>query len=397
MIIGMALDNQFFGDTRVINEALFLADCGHEVHVLCFNHGSYPKFEKYKNIKLHRFYFPLKLKNKLRPFMLVFPVYTKIWAREIQKFVKKNKIKALHIHDLYMIEAVKKAFKKGDIYCVADLHENYPAAVKSYRWSQGKFAKFLIRPEKWKTREKILLDYVDKIIVLSEFYRDKLTAEYRDLSKEKFAVYPNVPNVKEFLSYEIKEIKRPENKLTMLYFGAIAQRRGIFTVFDAILKLKGKKEDIFVWMIGPVDHADRKLFDSYSENKYLKNKIKFIPWISVRELPSYLKVTDVCLSPILKNDQHESGIANKVFQYILFEKPVIASDCLPQQKLIYENNCGLIHKSGDADDLAKVVLKFAKEKEKWIENGKNGKKAVLNKYNVKSAGLELDKIYRVEK
>jgi glycosyltransferase involved in cell wall biosynthesis len=394
MKIGMILDNQFFGDTRVVNEAVVLAKLGHDVNVLCFNHGDYSKFAEYKNVKLHRFDFPIKIKNKFRPFMLTLPIYTKVWAKQIVKFVKNQKIDVLHIHDLYMVAAVKQAFPRKKLPCVVDLHENYPAAIKSYLWAQGLFAKLFVKPDKWKKIEPELLNYVDRIIVLSEAYRDKLISEYCILKKEKFGIYPNVPDTKEFLSYKINQIEEHKDKLVMLYFGAIAHRRGIFTVFDAMLKLRDKLNDIFVWMIGPVDNADKKRFDSYMENDFLKDKVKFIPWLSIEELPSYLKVTDVCLSPILKNDQHESGIANKVFQYMLFEKPVIVSNCLPQQQLIEENKCGLVHNSDDATDLANTIEHFYQMKSSWNEMGKRGKDAILAKYNVQNAGLELDRLYK---
>ena len=35
----------------------------------------------------------------------------------------------------------------------------------------------------------------------------------------------------------------------------------------------------------------------------------------------------------IKNEQHESGVANKIFQYMWAGKPLIVSNCLPQQRM----------------------------------------------------------------
>ena len=51
------------------------------------------------------------------------------------------------------------------------------------------------------------------------------------------------------------------------------------------------------------------------------------------ELLTYLNISEICLSLISKNKQHESGVANKIFQYIYGAKTIIE-----QKSKEYNNN-----------------------------------------------------------
>ena len=96
----------------------------------------------------------------------------------------------------------------------------------------------------------------------------------------------------------------------------------------------------------------------------------------------------------MKNEQHESGIANKVFQYMLFERPAVVSNCIPQQKIIEEENCGLVYESNNEKDLAKKIIQLYENPNLCKQMGKNGKKAVLEKYNWENTSKNLIELYK---
>ena len=73
-------------------------------------------------------------------------------------------------------------------------------------------------------------------------------------------------------------------------------------------------------VIGPVDKKDRERFFSKVNSELLAGRIYYIPWIDLSELNSYLDISDICIAPFHKNPQHESGVANKIFDYMLGKK-----------------------------------------------------------------------------
>ncbi|MDZ7764216.1 MAG: hypothetical protein U5K00_07275 [Melioribacteraceae bacterium] len=111
--IGVIVDNEFTGDLRVENEVKILREADFDVTVLCLNFGSKPREEYFEGAKITRIKFPKFFQSKLRPFVNTpLDVYSLLWKRFISRFVIKNKIDVLHVHDLYMAIPVLKAIFK---------------------------------------------------------------------------------------------------------------------------------------------------------------------------------------------------------------------------------------------------------------------------------------------
>jgi len=395
MKIGMILDNEFTGDNRVENEAVALQNAGFQVFVLCLNYGNKPTNEDNDGVKIIRIPLSKKIKDKLR-FLnnTIFDIYSLFWAKRIKNFAKANNINVLHTHDLYMAKSVIIANKKLNLKTVLDLHENYPATLVSYSWAKTFLGKILVSQQRWFKKEKKDLPEFSKIIVLSEEFKKNLQKKYPQL-KNRFHVYQNYPNIEKLLSFELDgSIIEKNNDFIVFYFGAIAERRGVFTLLESLKILVKKHSNIKVLLIGPIDNVDKTKLNTYLVSTELKEHIIQYNWKDVKYLPSYIHVSDICVSPLIKNDQHESGIANKVFQYMLFEKPLIVSNCYPQQKVVEVNNCGLVFESENPNDLAKKIEALYNDENQRLEMGKNGKRAVLWKYNLKSSGKRLVEMYR---
>jgi glycosyltransferase involved in cell wall biosynthesis len=400
MRIGMILDHEFPPDIRVENEIIALKNAGFDVYILSLNFGLMPTIDDFHGAKVIRIKANEYLIKKMRALTnTIFNFYPHYWSKKIVKFIKENKIDVLHVHDLYMFDAAFLANKSYNLPVVGDLHENYPAAIMSYNWATKFPNKLLIQPQKWKKLEGKYLKNINGLIVLSNYFKKQLMNKYEFLSDKKIAVYSNMPNLKQFQNYKInKNILNTDDKFTLFYFGAIAERRGVFTCFKALKELIKKIPEILLLLIGPVDKTDLKRFTEYKNDKAIKNHVIHYTWKDISTLPSYIKKSDVCLSPIIKNGQHESGVANKVFQYMLFERPLLVSNCIPQQKIVEEEICGLIHKSGDAKDLADKVIQLYKNEKLRKEMGENGKKAVIEKYNWENTSKNLIELYeKIEK
>lgn len=393
MIVGMVVDNEFSNDPRVKNEAILLAKAGHTVRVLCLSYGNKSLNEIVDNVEIFRIKISRKIKNFLFAVMNTLPFYHYWWARKISIFIQKQQIDVLHAHDLYMARSAAKAAKKKGIKLVLDLHENYPYAVLGYKWAQKFPINLLARPHKWQLVEKNYLEKADRIIVLSQDYRNILVNKY-NIPIDFFTVFPNVPNIRELINYRIDEkIIDKGKRFFLFYFGGISERRGIFTCIDALKLIIKDYPMVTLLLIGPVDKAEKKQFLKTISMPEVIDHIIYIPWCEIEFLPSYISVSDICLSPILKNPQHESGIANKVFQYMLFERPIIVSNCKPQMELIEEANCGLVFESGNALSLANSIHILIQDTRLRKEMGSMGKNHIVSKYNEEHFGKSLVSLY----
>lgn len=394
MRIGIILDNEILKDTRVLNECRILSLGGNEIHILCPISKSHPAFEVYNNLHIHRLKIKPKIKNILFALNNTLQLYNLLWKRAIRIFIRENNIETLHVHDLYLSKAAFYSLKNFNIQFTLDLHENYPAAVKGYKWMYEFPYKYIVRPGKWTKLERKYLKYPKNIIVLSETFMNNLLKKYEFLKKTQFVVYPNVPDLNEFDSYKIDENILPKrNDFVLFYFGTISERRGIFTAIEALKQIKNTIPSIKLLLIGPVDKLEKNRFYKTIEDPAIQNNIIYYAWKDISYLPSYILTSDICLSPIVKNDQHESGVANKVFQYMLFERPLIVSDCEPQEKIVTDENCGLVFTSENSHDLAEKIIKLYQDNVLREKMGENGKKAIDEKFNTQIAGKNLLTLY----
>lgn len=394
MKTGIVVDNELNNDKRVLRETGILRDAGHEIFVLCFGFKG-EMMPAINGLNITRISISKRIKNILFFFLNLIPVYEWMWSGAIRRFITANNPEVLHVHDLYMSRAAYRGIRNSgkQIPLILDLHENYPYAVTTYNWTKGFFRSLLSRPESWKKKEREYLSYADRIIVLSEDFRDALLQQYPRLPKESFTILPNVPDLNQMAAGEAPvPVTGFEKGVTVvLYFGVVAERRGIFDVLDVFSTLSGTNHPSAFLVIGPVDKKDRNLFFERIASESLKGRVRYIPWIDMSELQAYLDIADICIAPFHKNPQHESGVANKIFDYMLGGLPVIASDCGPQKKLIEKCRCGMIY--ANKEQMKEAIITLSADPALRKEMGENGKKAILSEYNITIKGKVLADLY----
>lgn len=394
MNIGVVVDNELNNDKRVLREIAILKEHGYEISVLCF--GFCKKYiSPLDSINIVRINISKKTKDILFFLLNTIPIYEWLWAAKIKKFIYSNKIDLLHVHDLYMSRASARGIKKSGkkIPMILDLHENYPYAVGTYRWATGILRSLVAQPSKWGKKEKQYLGFPDKIIVLSENYRNQLMKKYPDIQEYRFGVFPNYPDLFPASFSKFHEVKFPFVKSApiIFYFGVVAERRGIFNAIEAFKTVISKGYNVTFLIIGPIDKADRNKFNAIAVTPVMTNRLIYIPWIDLSELPAYLELSDICIAPFIKNPQHESGIANKIFDYMLGSKPLIVSDCKPQKDLVEKTNCGFVY--SNCDELIEAMIRLLNDSNLRQKMGKNGYNAIVKDYNLGNIKENLISVY----
>jgi len=396
MKIGVVVDNEFDHDHRVQKEIRLLQKEGHTIFVLCFDFKK--DYRSYTDIKVSR----IKIHRKIRDLFVLlstnFGFYETLWQKNITKFIIKNNLDAVHTHDLYLAKAARIGIQKSNrnITLTLDLHENYPAAINSYQWAIKGWRKHVVQPEKWYQKEGEYLSYADNLVVLSNSFKQDLMDRFPFLKSKSIYVHPNMPDFESFQTFEKNEFSVDFNSegLTLFYFGVVAQRRGIIDILPWIIELLEEGNLFHTLIIGPVDKADKNEFNSYVNHSVLKNHLTYIPWADVKYLPAYLKKIAIGLAPFQVNAQHDSGVANKLFQYMYGKIPILATKCKAQQELIENSECGLLY---DSKEEFKSCLKQLIENPSLRQTlGENGKTKLLELYQ-NNADKEFLKIYAKEK
>jgi|TARA_B110000858_G_scaffold47234_1_gene54461 glycosyltransferase involved in cell wall biosynthesis len=391
MKIGMILDAPFPPDPRVENEAVSLVENGHEVFLFCLKYADEKASDIINGIQVKR-YSSNTFEYKLSALAYTIPLYSVIMQKKIAKFIRETNIEALHIHDMRIAGAVYKVNVNFNLPVVLDLHDNIPEVMKLYPHLQKFPGKHLISPKKWKQKEEEFIKKANKVIAVSPEFIETLAVRL-PLEKDKLVLVPNTIRKTFFEDYKVNEtiIKKYKSKFVILYLGDTHLRRGIQTAIAALVKLKDTIPEIKLVIVGK--NTTDIILRKQVSNLQLEQFVDFEGWQNVSLFQSYILASEICISPLHRNLQHDVAYANKIFQYMSFAKPLLVSDAIAQRKLVEKVACGLVHKERDSKDFSNKVLALYKNKPLRIALGESGKKFVQNEFSWEETSKKLINLY----
>ncbi|NOR29420.1 MAG: glycosyltransferase, partial [Lutibacter sp.] len=354
MRIGMILDKPFPPDPRVENEAISLIKSGHKVFLFCLMYSNEKENEVIKGIEIRR-YKSSNLIYKLSALVYSFPIYSLIMAKKINHFLKSNKIEIIHTHDIQIAGAVLKSNKKLQLKTILDLHENRPEIMKFYPHLTKFPGKYLISPKIWKQKEEEFINKVTNVIVVTEESKNEIVKR-TSKQNEGIVVVPNTVHKDYYNTAVIQNeiIERYVNNFVLLYIGDTGLRRGLQTAIKSISVLKNNIKNIKLVIVG--SNTSDTILKNHVKDLEIQDFVDFEGWQNEKLLPSYIKASSVCISPLHRNLHHDTTYANKIFQYMSFSKPVLVSNATAQKNLIEKTNTGLVHLEKNAEDFSEKVM-----------------------------------------
>ena len=388
----MILDKTFPPDPRVENEAKALLKDGHEVFLFCLHYGEEKESEEINGIKVRR-YRSSGLEYKLSALAYTFPFYTNVMCKKIKRFISKNKIEILHIHDIRIAQAAFKANREFQLKTVLDLHDNFPEVMKEYPHLQKFPGKQLISPEKWKRKEEEFIGQADKIITVSNEFIEEVRSRI-SMEDDKIQLVPNTVSKSFYQDYTIDHelIERYKGNFVILYLGDTGIRRGLLTVIDAVPELNKHIEQLKIVIVGS-NTADPVLKQRVKDLR-IDGHVDFEGWQNIGRFPSYIMSSDICVSPLNRSVQHDVAYANKIFQYMSFSKPLLVSDALAQKRLIERIHAGIIHKEKDPADFAGRAMELYDDETLRLKLGANGKRFIEEEFNWEKVSSNLCNLYK---
>lgn len=392
MRICMVLKNVFPSDIRVEKEARSLIADGHTVFLLCVWNDEDRLIEDYKSIKISRLKVkPVGVIRKNTQVNFYYP-YHQFWLKKIRQFVEEHNIDAIHVHDLPLVLTTVKAVKKCKIPVIFDMHENWPEMIGT-KESRGMMSKTILwtRVIGWKLVERMSCKKCDKIIVVIEENQNRL--ERWGLPRNKIRVVMNASNMSELLVSKTKPNVANQFKkgFKISYIGGFGPHRGLDVAIKAMPKVIKKVQDAKLILVG--DGVNKTNLINLVNKLNINNKVFFTGWVDFRDVPSYLKISDVGIVPHYASPHTNNTIPHKLFQYMAMGKPIIVTDCKPLARIVNEVNCGIVVPSGDYEKTAEAVIKVYEDKEYAKNLGKNGGRAIEEKYNWANEAKKLCELY----
>lgn len=313
----------------------------------------------------------------------IFDVGTKQGGRlsRMTKTVKKVYQKAIeldsdiyHLHDPELLPMGIKLKKLGKK-VIFDAHEDLPKQLLS---------KPYLNPFVLKILSKIVARYeayackkFDAIVTATPYIREKfLTINPQSIDVNNFPILGELSNT----------IPWDEKKDEVCYVGGIAQIRGIKEIIKAFEYL----DNIGLNLVG---EFNTKIIEeevkSYSSWKSI-NELGILGREAVAETMSYSKAGLVTFYPL---PNHIDAQPNKMFEYMSAGLPLITSNFPFWKDIVEGNTCGLCVNPLKPKEIADAIAYIINNPKVAEQMGKNGKKAVEEKYNWKIEEKKLYKIY----
>ncbi|WP_459907735.1 glycosyltransferase family 4 protein [Desulfotomaculum defluvii] len=249
--------------------------------------------------------------------------------------------------------------------------------------------------------ESILYKYADAIVPLTPGIEQRLILD-KHVNKEKVQLVPNgiaIDTFRETNLEEINEFKKLlnlEEKIVVTYAGAHGQANALDTIVTCAEMLKNEKKIIFL-LAG--DGQERPKLVNIVEEKMLQN-IKLLGPLCKQRLGVLLEVSDICLLTLKDINVFKTALPNKIFDYMFFNKPIIAAVNGDVAEFITNNNLGYSVEPENPEALARKIKEIVMEG-KFHQKGTRGKEFVLKRFTRESTAASLVKcinklIYKVK-
>lgn len=317
--------------TRVYNDAIALANAGHEVHVFSSNiikgtNELAREYEVLDGIKIHRFPVSFKLSENA-----LFWNFKKELFRLRPDIIQAHVYRHPHSH-----KAVKYA-KKLKKRCILTTHA--PFVEKEIR---SRKLNFLVNVYDSFLGKKILNKY-DRIINITRWedpYLSKLGVD-----DKKLVYIPNGISEEYFFSRNDKI-----NELNVLFLGRVVPIKNLECLIKAISLVKNAKLSI----VGPSDEDYKNKLSKLINDLELNKRISFFgPVYSTKEKIELFKKNNVFVLPSFREAMPQSLVEAMAAGLI-----ILSSKTKGGLELIKNDNNGFLFNIDDNKELAKILMKI---------------------------------------
>jgi glycosyltransferase involved in cell wall biosynthesis/peptidoglycan/xylan/chitin deacetylase (PgdA/CDA1 family) len=280
-----------------------------------------------------------------------------------------------HIHDPELITIAAKLQKKGKK-VIYDVHEDLPRQIYGKPYLTNLIKPFISTGiEFFENRYARKFDFI--VTATPYIYRRFIKINSQSIDINNFPIVGENKDVSGSFSDK-------ENYIS--YVGGIFETRGVYELIDSL-----KYTNVRLLLAGEFETPE---FKKKCESSEGWSKVDYFGFVSREEVAKLLNKSKIGMVSLYPLRNYLNSLPIKMFEYMLAGIPVIASDFPYWQSIIDEHKCGLTVNPKDPQAIAGKINYLLEHPAEADVMGKNGRKAVLEKYNWCNEKEKLLEVYR---
>jgi glycosyltransferase involved in cell wall biosynthesis len=266
-------------------------------------------------------------------------------------------------HDPELIPSGIKLKKKTNGVVIFDSHENYSEDLKDKPYLKT-YVRVVVSFF-YSLLERAMAKKIDAVIAATPSIRKhfmKLDACCMDIN--------NYPFESEFkpLSEQVK------HEYSAVYIGTIAKIRGLRALVDSF----SINKDLNLAIAGTFSEEG---FENELKMSEGGAQVDFLGLMKRESVSELLSKSNVAVVTFLPAPNHIESQPNKLFEYMSAGLPIVGSNFPLWKDIVEGNNCGICVDPSSSTEIADAILYLNENSNVAEEMGRNGRKAILEKYN----------------
>ena len=211
---------------------------------------------------------------------------------------------------------------------------------------------------------------------------EKALVDKKNIAPAKISMIPNGADLDIIRPGERNNLVREKHslgcKFVVTYVGAHGRANALMQLIEAAEILKDKLPDVQIMLVG--DGMEKPKLIKEAEARGLEN-ITFAEPVAKSQIGDYINASDACTAVLKKCDTFKTVYPNKVFDYMVAEKPVIIGIDGVARKLVAEAGAGIYAEPENPEAFVAAVEQLKANPEKCREFGQKGMSFVSERYS----------------
>ena len=228
-----------------------------------------------------------------------------------------------------------------------------------------------------KSRTDRILKTADRVVVNSEFLKNKLLEKFPKVKAEKITVLHPCPADEFFISYSSDELETLKSKLALggkkvvLTVGRLDEGKGFPLLLKLFPKILQEVPDL-LWIIIGSGKKEKEIMDMI-QNNHWQNSLRFLGEIEYSELPKYYQLANLFVLLSHKDNNKEESWGTVFVEAAASGLAVVAGNAGGVPEAVQDRITGFIVDPYDESQTTQAIIGLLLDKNLARQMGEKGK------------------------